>query len=215
MPGRPRNPLIRLERIELLDRGDVLANFRDRSNRDLSVRLLAEEAQRLGGRFEDRPDKVLGYRQTFEAAAPIRPRPGELGGEVNNLELEIQIQEYPSDPAADQLAVGVSSVRGGDSSTSYSFLLQAPAGDFAAAQEFTVVRDRITPTNSWWTALTGCLTRQCVTVCANSIATCRGSWIEYLGCVAWNCGGCWVKCAACATCNCGWWCQWATGCCHQ
>jgi hypothetical protein len=132
------------------------------------------------------------------------------------VEFEIQVQEYPTGNG-DHLAVAVAEVRGGTNSVSYPLLLEAPAGDFVAASESTVVGDKVEPTQSWWTAVTGCLTRECVTVCANSIGTCSGSssWLAYLGCIAWNCGGCWVKCAGCATCNCGWWCQWATGCCHQ
>ena len=52
MPGQ-RIPEIRNERVELLDQGDVLANFRNRANRDLSLRLLGEEAQRRGGAAVD------------------------------------------------------------------------------------------------------------------------------------------------------------------
>lgn len=212
-----RVPEIRNERVELLNPTSVLTDFRDRAGRDLSLRLLGDEAQRRGGRFENVAANVLGYRHSFEAARPVRPRPGQPGGEVTSTEFEIQLQQYPSD-TTDKLAVGIATVRGGDSSASYPVLLEAPNGDFLAANEYTVIGDRIAPTRSWWTAVTGCLTRQCVTVCANSLATCSTpgtSWIAYLGCIAWNCGGCWVKCAGCATCNCSWWCQWAVGCCSQ
>jgi hypothetical protein len=209
---------IRSERIELLNPASVLDDFRDRAGRDVTVRLLSDEAQRRGGRFDNVATNVLGYRHSFEAAHPFRPRPGERGGEVNSTEFEIQLQQYPSD-TTDELAIGIATVRGGNSSASYPVLLEAPNGDFLAANEYTVVGDRIVPTDSWWTAVTGCLTRQCVTVCANSLATCittsGGTWVAYLGCVAWNCGGCWVKCAGCATCNCSWWCRWAVGCCSQ
>jgi hypothetical protein len=112
--------------------------------------------------------------------------------------------------------VGVATIRAGDNSASYPLLLEAPNGNFVQADESIVVGDSIVPAQSWWTAVTGCLTRNCVTVCANSLATCGGgTWIAYLGCVVWNCGGCWVKCAGCTTCNCSWWCQWAVSCCHQ
>jgi hypothetical protein len=209
---------IRNETVELLNPTSVLDDFRDRSNRDVTLRLLSDEAQRRGGRFENVAANVIGYRHSFQAAHPFRPRPGESGGEVNSAEFEIQLQQYPSD-STDLLAVGIATARGGGSSASYPVLLEAPNGDFLAANEYTVVSDRVVPASSWWTAVTGCLTRECVTVCANSLATCittsSSSWVAYLGCVAWNCGGCWVKCAGCATCNCSWWCKWAVGCCSQ
>jgi hypothetical protein len=217
MPGRPRLPEIRSERVELLDPGNVLANFQNRHARDRRFAVLNEAAQRRGGRLDDRPERVLGYRHSFDAARPIRRAPNEPAADpVDRAEFEIQVQEYPTQ-TQDSLAVGVATITAGNNSASYPLLLEAPAGNFIAANEFTVVQDRVEPTNSWWTAVTGCLTRQCVTVCANSLGTCSGSsgWLAYLGCVAWNCGGCWVKCAGCATCNCGWWCKWAVGCCAQ
>ena len=213
----PRVPDILRERFEILDPNNVRANFQDQVVRDLPLRLLSDEAQRRGGRLDDRAENVVGYRYGFDAAQPIRPRPGQRGREVNTTEFEIQLQQYPSD-TPDQLAVGVATIRGGDNSASYPVLLEAPNGDFLAASEYTTVGDRIEPTNSWWTAVTGCLTRQCVTVCANSLTSCwtrDSTWLQYVACIAWNCGGCWVKCLGCATCNCGWWCQWATGCCSQ
>jgi hypothetical protein len=218
MPApRPRVPDIRSEQFEILDSARVVERFRDISTRNVGVRALSDEAQRRGGRFEDVADNVVGYRHTFNAAHPISPRPGDAGNEVEAVEFELQLQQYPS-ATADELAVGVATVRGGDNSASYPLLLEAPGGDFIAAREYTAVGDRIAETQSWWTSVTGCLTRECVTVCAQSIATCRQpnqTWLQYIGCIAWNCGGCWLKCLGCATCNCGWWCQWAVGCCHQ
>ncbi len=213
----PRVPDIRSVRAEILDSNNVLANFRDQAAGDLRLRVLSDQAQRLGGRFENVADNVVGYRYSVDATQPIRPRPGQRGGEVNTTEFEIQLQQYPSD-TPDQLAVGIATARAGDNSASYPVLLEAPNGEFLASNEYTVVGDRIEPAHSWWTAVTGCLTRQCVTVCANSTTSCWTSdstWLQYLGCIAWNCGGCWLKCLGCATCSCNWWCQWAAGCCSQ
>jgi hypothetical protein len=210
-----RRPDLRTERTELLDQNSVLRDLRDRSGRDRELRMLSDEAQRRGGRLVDRPESVFGYRHTFESTRPIRPPRGRGRGTVTSGEFEILVEEYANPGSADQLAVGIATLRGGDNSESYPLLLEAPDGNFVASDEYTVVGDAVEPTESWWTAVTGCLTRNCVTVCANSLSNCRGSWIEYLGCVAWNCGGCWVVCAGCATCNCGWWCGWAVGCCQQ
>jgi hypothetical protein len=209
-----RLPELRTERIELLDQTRVLRDLRDRGGRDLQLRLLSDEAQRRGGRLIDRSESVFGYRHTFESARPILAPEGR-GRDVTNAEFEILVEEYDTRNSANKLAVGIATLRAGENSSSYPLLLDAPEGNFVLSEEYTVVGDQVEPTESWWTAVTGCITRNCVTVCANSLGTCRGSWIEYLGCVAWNCGGCWVKCAACATCNCGWWCGWATGCCSQ
>jgi len=211
----PRQPEILTERIELLDQEQVLRDLRDRGSRDVELRLLSDEAQRRGGRLIDRPESVFGYRHSFESPRPVRAPRGVRGADVTSAEFQILVEEYESPGSTNQLAVGIATLRGGDHSSSYPLLLEAPGGDFVQSDEFTVVGDTIEPTESWWTAVTGCLSRNCVTVCANSIVTCKGSWIEYLGCVAWNCGGCWVKCAGCATCNCSWWCTWAVGCCHQ
>lgn len=210
-----RQPELRAERIELLDQGRVLRDLRDRVGRDDQLRILSNEAQRRGGRLADRPESVFGYRHSFEPARTIRAPRGEGGQDVANAEFEIVIQEYDTPTSDNQLAVAIASLRAGENSASYPLLLEAPAGNFVLSNEFAVVDDRIEPTESWWTAVTGCITRSCVTVCAQALGTCRGSWIEYLGCVAWNCGGCWVKCAGCATCNCSWWCSWAVGCCRQ
>jgi hypothetical protein len=210
-----RQPELRSERIELLDPDRVLQDLRERGGRDLRLRLLSDEAQRRGGRLDDRPEKVFGYRHTFESARPIAAPRGQRGQDVTNAEFEIILQGYDDPDSTDRLAIGIATLRGGENSASYPLLINAPQGNFVLSEEYTVVDDRVEPTESWWTAVTGCLTRNCVTVCANSLSTCRGSWIEYLGCVAWNCGGCWVKCAACATCNCSWWCSWAAGCCSQ
>jgi hypothetical protein len=210
-----RRPDLRTERIELLDQNSVLRDLRDRSGRDRELRLLSDEAQRRGGRLVDRPESVFGYRHTFESTRSIRPPRGRGRGTVTSGEFEILVEEYANPGSADQLAVGIATLRGGDNIESYPLLLEAPDGNFVLSDEYTVIGDAIEPTESWWTAVTGCLSRNCVTVCANSLFNCRGSWIEYLGCVAWNCGGCWVTCAGCATCNCGWWCGWAVGCCQQ
>ena len=115
------------------------------------------------------------------------------------------------------LAVGVATITAGRNFDSYPLMLEADTPNLAQAQEFTVEDEEIVPTDSWWTALTGCVTRRCATVCANSVATCAtgGGWIKFLGCMGWNCGGCVIRCGACATCNCRWWCKWATGCCRR
>lgn len=213
----PRVPEIRSVRAAILDSGNVLTNFRDRADRDLRIRRLSDQAQQLGGRFEPVTENVVGYSYSVDATQPIRPLPGQRGAAVNTTEFEIQLQQYPSD-TADKLAVGIATARAGDNSASYPLLLEAPNGEFLAANEYTVIGDRIEATRSWWTAITGCLTRQCVTVCANSLTTCWTSdstWLQYAGCIAWNCGGCWLKCLACATCDCSWWCKWAAGCCSQ
>ncbi|MGV9361051.1 hypothetical protein [Amycolatopsis sp. NPDC003731] len=212
-----RIPDIKSEHMEILDAAHVLGNFRDRAERDIRLRTLNDEAQRRGGRFDPSPANAFGFRHSFTSTRPIRPGPSGPNLTVNSVEFELQAQEYPTE-AADKVVVGVAGIRAGDQSASYPVLLEAPAGDFVGAREFTAVGDRIEPTESWWTAITGCLTRQCVSVCASSVATCLKpgqSWVQYVGCLAWNCGGCWVKCLGCATCNCGWWCQWAVGCCHQ
>jgi hypothetical protein len=167
-----RIPEIRREQMEILDSDRVLANLRDVAIRDLSVRSLSDRAQQLGGRLDNRPDNVFGYRHSFTAARSIRPGPGVAGQEVDSVEFELQAQQYPSD-TADELAVGIATIKAGDNSASYPVLLAAPAGEFLAAQEFTAIGDRIEATQSWWTAVSGCLTRECVTVCANALATCR------------------------------------------
>jgi hypothetical protein len=210
-----RQPELRSERIELLDQGEVLRRVRERGGRDRQIRLLSDEAQRRGGRLIDRPEKVFGYRHTFESARPITAPAAQPGREVADAEFEILLEEYDNPGSADQLAVGIATFRAGENSSSYPLLLNAPQGNFVLSEEYAVVGDRVELTESWWTAVTGCISRNCVTVCVSSLATCRGTWIEYLGCVAWNCGGCWVKCAGCATCNCSWWCKWAVGCCSQ
>lgn len=213
-----RTPEIRSEQFQLLDSTQVLNGFRDATNRNISIRSLSDEAQRRGGRLDNRPENVFGYRHTFTAAHPIRADVSARTTQtVDAVEFELHAQQYPSD-TPDELAVGVATIRAGANSASYPVLLEAPGGDFLAAVEYTAVGDRIEATESWWTAVTGCLTRQCVTVCANALSTCiqpNQTWVQYIGCLAWNCGGCWVKCLGCATCNCNWWCQWATGCCHQ
>ena len=210
-----REPELRRETIAVLDQDRVLQDLRDRGARDRQLRMLGDEAQQRGGRLSDRPESVFGYRHTFEAARPVRAPRGERGGTVSDGEFEILLEEYPNPDSANQLAVGVATFRGGENSSSYPLLLEAPEGNFVLADEYAVVGDRIELTESWWAAVTGCISRNCVSVCVTSLATCRGSWIEYLGCVAWNCGGCWVKCAGCATCNCSWWCTWAVGCCSS
>jgi hypothetical protein len=209
-----RQPEFRAERIELLDRGRVRRDMRDRSGKNQDLKRLGDEAQRRGGRRTERDEGVIGYRHTFEAAEPIRPPRGQKGGTITNLEFEIVVEEYETD-TADELAVGMSTIRAGDNEASYPLLLEAPRGAFLMAEEFIVVDGAIETAESWWTAVTGCITRGCASVCTNSLTSCRGTWVEYLGCVAWNCGGCWVKCSACATCNCRWWCKWAAGCCSQ
>jgi hypothetical protein len=211
-----RQPELRTERIELLDQTRVLRDLRDRGGRDLQMRLLSEEAQRRGGRLIDRPESVFGYRHTFESTRPIPAPRGQPGQDVTDAEFEILLEEYDNPDSANKLAVGIATLRAGENSTSSPLLLDAPEGNFVLSDEFAVVGDRVVPTESWWTAVTGCITRNCVTVCVQSLISCRGgNWIQYLGCVAWNCGGCWVKCLGCATCNCSWWCGWAVGCCRQ
>jgi hypothetical protein len=210
-----REPELRAETIEILDPQRVLRDLRDRGSRDRQLRLLSDEAQRRGGRLIDDPRSVFGYRHTFESARPIQVPRGERGRYVTSAEFEILVEEYNNVESSDELAVGLATLRAGENSSTYPLLLEAPEGNFVLSEEYVVVGDTVEPTESWWTAFTGCLTRSCVTVCANSLVTCRkGTWIEYLGCVAWNCGGCWVKCAACATCDCSWWCRWAAGCCE-
>jgi hypothetical protein len=208
-----RLPELRSERIELLDQTDVLRTLRERGGRDRQLRTLSDEAQRRGGQLTDRSESVFGYRHTFEAARTLSPPRGEGGGDVTNAEFEILVEEYDSAGSTNQLATGIATLRAGQNSASYPVLLDAPDGNFVLAQEFAVVGDRIVETESWWTSVTGCISRNCVGVCLQSLSTCRGSWIQYLGCVVWNCGGCWVRCAGCATCNCSWWCTWAVGCC--
>src|SRR5439155_19021557 len=179
-----RQPELRAERIELLDQGRVLQDLRDRGRRDNQLRLLIDEAQRRGGRFADRPESVFGYRHTFESARPVQAPRGRRGQDVTNAEFEILVQEYSSPDSANQLAVGIATLRAGENNASYPLLLEAPAGNFVLSEEYTVVDDRIEPTESWWTALTGCITRSCATVCVQSLGTCSGSWTEYLGCIA-------------------------------
>jgi hypothetical protein len=210
-----RQPELRSERIELLDQGNVLGELRSRGARDLRLRTLSDEAQRRGGRLADRPESVFGYRHSFESAKPVSSPRGESEETVTNAEFELLVEEYLNPDSTNQLAVGVATLRAGENTASNPLLLDAPDGNFVLSQEYAVVGDAILQTESWWTAVTGCISRNCVGVCLQSLATCRGSWIQYLGCVAWNCGGCWVKCAGCATCSCSWWCTWAVGCCSQ
>jgi len=55
-----RLPEIRSETFELLDPERVVANFADVAARDLRIRALSDQAQRLGGRLENRPENVFG-----------------------------------------------------------------------------------------------------------------------------------------------------------
>ena len=121
----PRVPEIRNVRAAILDSDNVVANFRDRAAGDLRIRQLSDHAQRLGGRFENVAENVVGYSYSVDATQPIRPLPGQRGAAVNTTEFEIQLQQYPSD-TPDKLAVGIATARAGDNSASYPLLLEAP-----------------------------------------------------------------------------------------
>jgi hypothetical protein len=63
----PRVPEIRNVRAAILDSDNVLANFRDRADRDLRIRRLNDQAQHLGGRFEPATENVVGYSYSVDA----------------------------------------------------------------------------------------------------------------------------------------------------
>jgi hypothetical protein len=211
----PRNePIVKVEHIEHLDKQQVLDDLKQRRGKG-NLKKLADHAKQRGYEPSDSPDAVLGYRHRFEAAEERAAPRGAAGAPVKETELELVLQNFKKAGSRDQAAVGVAVIRSGPNVEEYNILLEAPEGNLNAYSEFTVENGNIVETESWWSALVSCFTGTCGPICATALATCTGSWIEYIGCVLWRCGGCGVKCAGCATCNCSWWCSWATGCCRQ
>ncbi|MEU1935053.1 hypothetical protein ACH49O_19090 [Streptomyces coeruleorubidus] len=159
---------------------------------------------------------AFGYSLTSTLSSPLAPPEGEDRGAVNELDFRWMVNGYSE--GDDQLAIGAVIVRanGGEYENVYALSLEAPNGNFTSVTESTVRGGRITEVDGWWDALTGCLGRDCGSVCLGAAISCpKINWIAFLACLAGRCGGCVVKCAACATCDCSWWCKWAAGCCNH
>jgi hypothetical protein len=214
MSPRKEEPRLRREQVELLDRNEVLTSVKGRREKG-KLKRLADEARKRGYEPDDSPGQVLGYRERFEAVDEQRPPRGEQGQAVRETEFELVLQTFKKKNSRDQAAVGTATIRAGNNVEEYPILLEAPEGDFNQYNEFTVEGDSVVETESWWTAVLGCMRSRCLSVCAGALVSCSGTWIAYVLCVLAACGGCGVTCAACATCNCRWWCRWATGCCSQ
>jgi hypothetical protein len=217
---RPR-PDVRSVTRELLDPDEVLKEIKKRRGQG-GLKKLAAEGSKRGYKPVDSADEVLGYRQIFEATREQRPRlidrrrqPDLSDEAVSKVEFEFLAQSARKQRARGEAAIAVATISAGKNKDEYEMLLEAPDGDFARFTELTIDETgKVVEADSWWTAFTGCLP-QCGGPCLTALAECRGTWIEYIGCVLWRCVGCGVKCAGCATCSCSWWCSWAVGCCRQ
>jgi hypothetical protein len=69
----PRVPDILRERFEILDPNNVRVNFQDQVVRDLPLRLLSDEAQRRGGRLDDRAENVFDLDRVSVEERSIPP----------------------------------------------------------------------------------------------------------------------------------------------
>jgi hypothetical protein len=210
----PQRPIaVASESLELLDHATAFDMARTRLAERPELRTLHDEARTRGFSVRDRPEDAFGIRVRSTATADVRPPRGEPGAPVRTVEFELAGQSFSRGDDEGALATAV--VRGGRNELAYHFLLEAPGGNFQQAREFAVENDAVVEALSWWTAWTGCLSRDCASTCLGSLLSCAGTWAAYFWCVVAACGGCVLKCAGCATCDCGWWCRWAAGCCSQ
>ncbi|GAA2603448.1 hypothetical protein [Streptomyces tubercidicus] len=188
------------------------------TNSDIAT-LFAALPERLGTDDITRASEgSFGYSLTSSLTSPLAPPEGvdDHRGSVNELDFHWMFNAYSA--GTDQLAVGAVIVRanGGEYENIYALTLEAPNQNYTAVTETTVQGGTLRVVDGWWDALTGCLGRDCGSVCLGAAISCpKVNWIAFLACLAGRCGGCIVKCAACATCDCSWWCKWAAGCCNQ
>jgi hypothetical protein len=218
MPRERERPVsVASEAVEVVDHKAAHDEFKKHVRERAGLRKLHEEAQRRGYQAQDRPEETFAVRVRSSASGDVLPPRGgaaEATAEpVREVEFELVGQSYSKQDA--EGAVATCTVRAGKNEATYDLLLEAPGGNFQQARELTVEGDQVVDAHSWWSAWTGCLSRDCASTCLSSLTACTGTWTAYLWCVVAACGGCVLKCTGCATCDCSWWCRWAAGCCSQ
>ena len=213
--ARPRDTSAAIESdtTEVLDKKAAHGEFKKRLKERGGLKKLQDEAKGRGYEIRDDPEETFAVRVKTRASGDVRPPRGRPGEAVREVEFELVGQSVTK--ADSEGGVAACTVRAGNNEETYEFFVEAPGGDFSRAREFAVEDNEIVDANSWWTAWTGCLGRDCASTCLNSLTSCSGTWTAYLWCIVAACGPCVLKCTGCATCNCGWWCRWAAGCCSQ
>jgi hypothetical protein len=208
----PTGPQIASERIELLPHTRVVQNLQSKLTRG-PMSILHGEIKRRGFTAATGAKNVYGFRHVFTATREIKPPKGVAGAPVKETSVEINVQDYSKKGVKDKLALLTVTFQAGANTETREMLLEAPGGNFAKPREYIVVKNKLAPARSWWTAFKACLKRKCIATCLAALVKCSGTWAAYIACVLVTCAACGVSCAACSTCNCKWWCKWAVGCC--
>lgn len=209
-------PTLSMETVELLDPRAVQAQWAQATDARPQMRMLAQASSARGYVPLETDDAVVGVRYQARASGEISAPPefGEAAS-VQQVEFEVRFRSLTMPGTANQAAIATATITAGENSATYESLLEARNGNFNQVTEYTITDNRLTQAESWWSAVVGCLSGSCATVCLGALVSCTGAWAAYLACVLVACGACGAKCAACATCDCRWWCRWAAGCCEQ
>jgi hypothetical protein len=212
---RPRETpaAVTSETTEVLDKKAAHDQFKRHLQERKGLKQLQDEARGRGYEPRDDPEETFAVRVKSRASADVRPPRGRAGEAVREVEFELVGQSVSKGDT--EGAIATCTVKAGKNEEIYEFFVEAPGGNFSQAREFTVEDGEVVEADSWWSAWTGCLGRDCASTCLGALVACTGTWAAYLWCVVAACGGCVLKCTGCATCNCGWWCRWAVGCCSH
>jgi hypothetical protein len=210
---RERPVAVVSENVQVLDHQAAHDQFKKHLDSRPKLKKLHDEAQKRGYKPRDEPDQTFAVRVTAKASGDVHSTTAAGADAVQDVEFELVGQSVSKEDA--EGAVATATIRGGGNEQTYEMLLEAPGGNFRQTREYKIDNDQVVEAHSWWSAWTGCLSRDCASTCLNSLWACTGTWTAYLWCVTAACGGCVAKCTGCATCDCSWWCRWAAGCCSQ
>jgi hypothetical protein len=94
------------------------------------------------------PRRCLGTATGLRPFRDQAPPRGAGGAAVKNAEFELRLQTFKKEGSKDTAAVGTAEIRAGNNTETYGLFLEAPEGNFAAANEFTVENDEIVETES-------------------------------------------------------------------
>ena len=156
------------------------------------------------------PNAALGKKETFRGK-------NERGQEVEVVQTT-KVVDYVKKNSKDSAALAQIEVSSQGQTRTYTFILEAPGGDIRKATEQAVSESgTVQPANSWWSCTYNrIISQNCGSTCISALSSCwTGSWVSYLGCLAYRCGWCYTKASLCCACDCSWWCRWASGCCNS
>lgn len=209
-----RQPIIKLEKFEVLDDANVLSELDSLTGMHSDLQLLFNLTESAG--FTEVAGSAFGWQITMETAEEIRPEEGDASGDpVNSLTSRALFKGFTGGGGAapSLLAVGTMTATAGQNEVIEHLQFEAPGADMDRMIERKVEGNALVVVDGWWDRVRGCL-GGCGGTCLAALASCiRPSIPAILACLAVRCGGCAAKCAACATCECRWWCR-VSGCCR-